>query len=211
MFRFAALAFAAVTATASAAELTALPAPFDYRNGPVNWTATGPDSLTIAAGPKTNWFVPPWDGSGAADTAPTLLVRPAGDFTLSAKIAFTPKARWDAGVLTIFVDRDNWAKLCFENADGDGKAQVVMVVNKGVSDDSYTGIATPDNTLWLRVSRKGLGLYFHVSRDGTEWKMMRAFALNGDLSQLKAGLLAQSPVGDGATVTFSNIRYESVK
>jgi uncharacterized protein len=203
---FAAILFA--TAAMAQPALTALPLPLDARNGPVVWAATGADSLSITAGPKTNWFVPPWDASRATDNAPTLLVRPKGDFTLSAKVHLDPKKRWDSGALAVFVDRDNWAKLCLENAHDDGKLSVVMVVNKGVSDDSYTDLVAADNTLWLRVSRKGLALYFHASRDGQTWTMLRTFALNGDLTLLKAGLLAQSPVGDGIAASFSDIRYE---
>ena len=208
MIRFAA-ALMLFTAMASADPvLTALPAPLEQRNGPVVWTATGPDSLTIAAGPKTNWFVPPWNPVSATDNAPTLLLRPAGDFALTAKVSLTPKARWDSGALTVYVDRDNWAKLCFENAANDGKGQVVMVVNKRVSDDAYTALIAPENIMWLRVSRNGQGLYFFASRDGQAWTMLRAFTLDGDLSQLKVGLLAQSPVGEGITAAFSNIHYE---
>lgn len=191
--------------------LTALPAPLETRNPPVVWTATGPDALTIQAGPKTNWFVPPWNGGRVDDNAPTLLFRPQGDFSLTAKVSLQPKARWDSGALTLFVDKDNWAKLCFENAQNDGKLQVVMVVNRGLSDDSYTDRTEPGNALFLRISRKGTAFFFAASKDGKEWTMYRAFALNGDLSNLRAGLLAQSPVGDGITVTFSDIRYEPAR
>jgi regulation of enolase protein 1 (concanavalin A-like superfamily) len=208
MLRYAAAVFAFAAAASAAPVLTALPAPFEYRNGPVTWTATGPDSLTMTAGPKTNWFVPPWNAANATDNAPTLLMHPVGNFTLTATISLAPRARWDSGALAIFVDRDNWAKLCFENANNDGKGQVVMVVNKGVSDDAYTALIAPENVMWLRVSRSGLGLHFYASRDGKDWIMLRSFALNGDLSRLQIGLLAQSPVGDGITATFSNIRYE---
>jgi uncharacterized protein len=213
MFRSAAIAiFAFVAAAAAGPAFTALPVPFDIRNPPVNWTATGPDSLTIAAGPKTNWFVPPWDPTQIDDNAPTLLVRPGPrDFTLSAKVALTPKSRWDSGALTVFVDNDNWAKLCLENANGDGKLQVVMVVNKGRSDDSYTEFAAPEGALYFRIDRAGTAIFFNASHDGVSWTMLRAFTLGGDLAHLKTGLLAQSPTGGGMTVTFSSIHYEIKK
>jgi regulation of enolase protein 1 (concanavalin A-like superfamily) len=209
LIRSAAVALLALTVSAAAAEpvLTALPAPLETRNPPVVWKATGPDSLTIVAGPKTNWFVSPWD-STAADNAPTLLFRPKGDFTFSAKIALKPVARWDSGALALVIDKDNWAKICFENSVADGKLSVVMVVNRGISDDSYTAFSSPDNTIYLRISRQGPAYMFFASRDGKDWTMLRDFTLGGDAALLRTGLLAQSPVGDGMTVQFSEIRYE---
>lgn len=187
---------------------TALPGKLETRNPPVTWTAIASDALTITAGAKTNWFVPPWNAANAVDSAPTLLFHPDGNFTLKAKIALEPKSRWDSGALALFVDKDHWAKLCLENAKDDGRLQVVMVVNAGASDDSYTDFIAPDGALWLSVSRNGSAFYFSASKDGRNWTMFRAFHMEGDLSQLKAGLLAQSPVGDGITVRFSDIHYE---
>ncbi len=208
LIRSAAIALFALTASAVAAEpvLTALPGPFETRNPPVVWTATGPDSLTIAAGPKTNWFVSPWD-STAVDNAPMILFRPKGDFSFSAKITLQPRGRWDSGALALFIDKDNWAKLCLENSVGDGKLSVVMVVNRVISDDSYTAFTASDNTLYLRISRQGPAYMFFASHDGENWTMLRDFTLGGDPALLRAGLLAQSPLGDGITVTFSYIRY----
>jgi uncharacterized protein len=210
LIRSAAIAFIALVSAASAAgpTLTALPGPLETRNPPVAWKATGPDSLIISAGPKTNWFVSPWD-STTADNAPMLLFRPKGDFTFTAKIALKPVARWDSGALALFIDKDNWAKLCFENSVADGKLSVVMVVNHVISDDSYTAYSAPDNTLYLRISRQGTAYMFFASRDGKDWMLMRDFVLNGDAALLRAGLLAQSPVGDGMTVTFTDIHYET--
>jgi|GEM_PF-204262 len=191
----------------AAPALTALPTPFETRNGPVVWEATSPDALVIKAGPKTNWFMAPWNNKLADDNVPTLLFKPEGNFSLSTKISLAPLKRWDSGALTLFIDKDNWAKLCLENANDDGKLTVVMVVNRGDSDDSYTTMIAADKTLYLKVSRNNTGFYFHASPDGKTWTMLRAFSLKGDLAKLRAGLLAQSPVGDGMTVNFSDIRY----
>jgi uncharacterized protein len=210
MIRSAAIAFFALIVSATAAEpaLTALPGPYETRNPPVVWTATGSDSLIITAGPKTNWFVSPWD-SAADDNAPTLLFRPKGDFSFSAKVTLQPRSRWDSGALALVIDKNNWAKLCLENSVGDGKLSVVMVVTHGISDDSYTVFTASDNTLYLRIARQGPAYMFFASHDGKDWTMLRDFPLSGDPVLLRAGLLAQSPVGKGMTVTFSEIRYDT--
>jgi uncharacterized protein len=202
------LVFFALTAAAAAADpvFTALPGPYETRNPPVNWAATGPDSLTLSAGPGANWFVTPWGGE-RTDTAPTLLVRPQGNFSLNAKISLQPISRWDSGCLVLLTDADNWAKLCLENAAGDGRLSVAMVVNRGRSDDGYTDFFAVDNAAYLRVSRSGSAFFFNASHDGKNWTMFRAFTLGGDFSQLRTGLIAQSPSGNGMTVTFSDIHY----
>jgi regulation of enolase protein 1 (concanavalin A-like superfamily) len=200
-------AFAA-TAMTALAEPAVTSQSFEQRNGPVNWKAQGPDSLSIEAGPKTNWFVPPWNAADAVDNAPTLLLKPMGDFSLSAKVRLDPRSRWDSGALTVFVDKNHWGKLCLENANGDGKLAVVMVVNKNVSDDSYTDLFASDNALYLKITRKGQAFFFNASADGKTWRMFRAFSLDTDLAPLRVGLLAQSPTGDGIHAEFSDIRYE---
>jgi len=203
----AALAFVLLGSVAQA-ETAFTSQPFETRNGPVTWTAKGPDALTISAGPKTNWFVSPWD-SEAVDNAPMILFHPAGNFSLSAKIALQPKTRWDSGALTLFIDKDNWAKLCLENSVADGKLSVVMVVNRGISDDSYTAFTASDNALYLKIARQGPAYMFFASHDGKDWTMLRDFTMGGDAALLRTGLLAQSPVGEGMTVDFSEIRYST--
>ncbi len=202
-------AFVGFLLATTAGAASPLPQPFETRNGPVTWTATAADALTITAGAKTDWFVAPWDFA-VSDNAPTLLVHPKGNFSLSAKVRLTPLKRADAGALVLYLDNDRWAKLCVENDHDDGKLSVVMVVNQGVSDDSYTTLVAPDNTLYLQVARNGTGLFFHVSQDGKNWTMVRTFTFkNADLGQIRAGLLAQSPFGDGMAVDFSEIRYNT--
>jgi regulation of enolase protein 1 (concanavalin A-like superfamily) len=136
-----------------------------------------------------------------------ILFRPRGDFSISAKIALQPKTRWDSGALVLFIDKDNWAKLCLENSVADGKLSVVMVVNRGISDDSYTAFTAFDNTLYLKIARQGPAYMFFASRDGKDWTMLRDFTMGGDVALLRTGLLAQSPVGDGITVSFTEIQY----
>lgn len=206
-FAFAFFAFAAAAACAAEPALTVLPLPFETRNGPVDWTAIAPDALTIAARPGANWFVSPSDFR-VIDSAPTLLFKPAGDFSLQARIALTPVKQWDLGCLALVIDKDYWAKLCLENAAGDGKLAAVSVVNRKDSDDVYTDFFAPDNTMYLKVSRQATALHLSASHDGQDWRMFRTFTFkSGDLAHLKAGLLAQSPVGGGMTVRFSDIKY----
>ena len=51
---------------------------------------------------------------------------------------------------------------------------------------------------------------FHDSEDGKEWHILRVFEL-GNGPEPRIGLEAQSPAGQGAEVTFTNVRYEARK
>jgi regulation of enolase protein 1 (concanavalin A-like superfamily) len=48
---------------------------------------------------------------------------------------------------------------------------------------------------------------FHASTDGSTWQLIRVFTLGDDLPTHRLGFEAQSPTGDGCTVTFSDLRF----
>lgn len=198
-------AFAGSLASAQPAiKLAVLPAPFEIRNPPAGVTIAGPDRMSVRAGKNTNWFASPWDLKNW-DNVPTLLFRPDENFTLSAKIALSPVSLWDSGALVLFADKDHWAKLCLEMPEPNGPLSVVSVVTNDVSDDGYS-IQAKGDALYMRVSKSGPGLSFYASEDGQNWKLIRAFRFRAT-APVQAGFLAQSPVGAGISVEFSDIRY----
>jgi uncharacterized protein len=162
------------------------------------------DALSIAAGPRTDWFVDPRTGDAVAD-APALVGTVEGDFVLSARVEATLGAAFDAGALVVWRDRSTWAKLALELSPG-GDPMVVSVVTRGVSDDCNShevdGAAT-----WLRIGRIGSAFAFHASADGRRWSFVRHFRLGAEPS-VDVGLQAQSPSGSGCTARFDSIRFE---
>jgi hypothetical protein len=163
------------------------------------------DSLRLAAGPRTDWFVDP--GSGAATlNAPSLLGPVRGDFMLGARVEVPFAATFDAGVLVLRHEDRTWAKLCFEYSP-DGEPMVVSVVTHDVSDDCNS-VVVDGNVVFLRVARIGPACAFHWSDDGRRWRLVRHFRLVED-DVLEAGFLAQSPIGDGCSVTFSEVRFSA--
>lgn len=198
---FAASIFCAAQA---AGRLPGLPSDFEERNGPVSWSTAADGTLTINASGDTNWFVAPNDLHNW-DSAPTLLITPDKEYSLSAKVTQHPKSRWDAGALVFFINNSTWAKLCLETTDGAAGLQVVSVVTRGESDDSYS-IAVQGDSLYMKAARMGQAFAFYVSADGKKWQLIRAFRL-GDGTGAKVGFLSQSPIGKGLSATFSEIRY----
>jgi regulation of enolase protein 1 (concanavalin A-like superfamily) len=184
-------------------ELAGLPGPFEWNgDAPVSWSAGDGDALDIEAGPRTDLFVPP-DGSAPTVNAPRLIAPVDGEFQLRALVDPALTATFDAGVLLVWLDERNWAKLCLERSPR-GEATVVSVVTRGVSDDCNSSVVEPP--VWMRVARLGPAYAFHVSRDGATWELIRHFAL-ATADDPQVGFLAQSPTGDGCGVTFREVAF----
>jgi len=138
--------------------------------------------------------------------AATLLgVPPAGDFQLSARVTVGFGATYDAGVLLLWIDERHWGKLCFEFSPA-REPMIVSVVTRGVSDDA-NAFVVPGSAAWLRLSRIDHAYAFHASADGRQWRMIRFFRVSEAPATVKVGLEAQSPTGDGCTVTFEDVRF----
>ena len=145
------------------------------------------------------------DAASLLNAATLLGTPPAGDFQLRARVTVGFTARFDAGVLLLWLDETHWAKLCFELSPA-GEPMVVSVVTLGVSDDANSFVV-PDRTVWLRVSRIGRVYAYHASTDGVAWSLVRVFSL-GDLgAEHRVGLEVQSPTGEGCTVRFADVAF----
>jgi regulation of enolase protein 1 (concanavalin A-like superfamily) len=196
-----------VGGSASGLTLAALPAELHWQVPAARWSARDGKRLTIEAGPRTDLFSDP-QGREPVRDAPRLVAALEGDFTLSAMVTVGFAASFDAGVLLIHAGDRSWAKLCFEYSP-QGSPMVVSVVTRGVSDDA-NAMKIEARSVWLRVARAGAAYAFHASVDGTSWQFVRHFALEaGDAPEV--GFAAQSPTGDGCTVTFEDIRFQATR
>ena len=151
----------------------------------------------------TDVFVDPGDGTEVL-TAPRLLGRVEGDYSLSARVTVAFRSDYDAGVLLLWAHERSWAKLCFEFSP-QGEPMVVSVVTRGVSDDCNS-FAVDGNVVGLRVSRLGRAFAFHASIEAETWRLVRYFALEPGADP-GVGFLAQSPRGDGCSVRFEEISF----
>jgi regulation of enolase protein 1 (concanavalin A-like superfamily) len=167
-------------------------------------------SLVATALPRTDLFIDPGgattlDAESMLNAATLLGVPPAGDFLLSARVAVGFGATYDAGVLLLWIDELHWGKLCFEFSPAQ-EPMVVSVVTRGVSDDA-NGFAVTGSSLWLRLSRIDQAYAYHASADGKQWRMIRYFRVSESPASVQVGFEAQSPMGDGCTVRFDEIRF----
>jgi hypothetical protein len=165
-------------------------------------------TLTLSGEARSDLFIDPAGEGEQAEAGYLVGVPPYGDFTLAARITVPFASDFDAGVLLVEAGPERFAKACFEYSP-QGKPMAVSVVTRGVSDDA-NGRLVDGDTLWLRVTRTGGAWAFHSSLDGTWWDFLRYFSL-GEAQQerdaVRVGFLAQSPVGEGIEVTFTQIAY----
>ena len=163
-------------------------------------TAAGHTDLYVnPAGPEST------DAESLLNAATLVGTPPAGDFQLSARVSVDFQSQFDAGVLLIWIDDHHWAKFCFEFSPA-SQPMVVSVVTREFSDDANAYVV-PDRTVWLRVSRIDRVYAYHASTDATTWELVRVFSLGSDVAEHQIGFEAQSPTGDGCTVTFDDIRF----
>jgi uncharacterized protein len=179
------------------------PAPLAWDVEPVSWSLDDGPLVTIAAPARSDLFSDP---AGAEPTAgaPRLLGTVEGVFQLSARVRCTFAGAFDAGALLLWADERCWVKLAFE-VSPQGEPMVVSVVTDGLSDDANSFVVE-DGAVWLRISRRGAACALHARLDGEGWRFVRHFALAAP-DALRAGFLAQSPTGNGATARFDDIAF----
>jgi regulation of enolase protein 1 (concanavalin A-like superfamily) len=173
---------------------------FDDQTSAVIATATAGTDIFIDPGGATT------PDAESVLNAPTLLGVPqAGDFQLSARATVSFAATYDAGVLLLWIDERHWGKLCFEFSPA-REPMVVSVVTRGVSDDA-NAFVVPRRSVWLRLSRIDHAYAYHASTDGKRWRMIRYFRVTESSAGDQVGFEAQSPTGEGCTVTFEDIHF----
>jgi hypothetical protein len=114
-------------------ELTGIAGPLTWINTPAAFAVEKGSALSISAGPKTDWFVDPFDAK-MAKSAPILVFVPAENFVLSTKVKVNFGSKRDAGALMLWADDHHWAKFSLELSP-EKQPTVVTVVTRGVSDD----------------------------------------------------------------------------
>jgi regulation of enolase protein 1 (concanavalin A-like superfamily) len=187
----------------SSPELTGIPGALKWNNNPAAFTVDRGSILEIAAGPKSDWFVDPFDGK-MAKNAPILAFVPAEDYVLSTKVTVKFTSKWDAGALMLWADDHHWAKFALELSP-EKQPTVVTVVTRGLSDDCNSVPITGD-TVYLQIARKKSTYVFYYGMDGTTWKIVRTFNLSAQ-AKMSVGFESQSPAGEGTKAEFSQIQY----
>lgn len=178
---------------------------FPWAHEPQHWELLAGGGLRILVPACVDYFQDP-AGKLSADSAPYLWMPCEGDFVAQAHVRHAFLNTYDAGALMVRQDTQHWAKLCFEATDFNTRA-VVSVVTNGMSDDA-NGVDVNVSDIWLQVARSGNLFAMHYSLNNRDWRMVRYFPLALSAS-IQIGLVAQCPVGKGATIDWLALNVES--
>ena len=201
------LSFLVCARAQTVSEIQGIPGTLTWHNKPVSYHVDHRSVLTIFSGPKTDWFVDPFDET-VASTAPIFSFIPGDTFVFSARVKVQFRTKWDAGAFMLWADDHHWAKLSFELSP-EGRPTIVTVVTRGVSDDCNS-VPQSGDSVYLRIARTRSTYVFYYSRDGRSWKVIRTFRLEAQ-EELSLGFESQSPAGSGSRAIFTDIRYSPRK
>ncbi|MBW7457592.1 DUF1349 domain-containing protein [Paenibacillus sepulcri] len=180
-------------------------ASFHWINKPESWGFDGDGKLTIIAPPLADFFRDP-KGGNARESAPYLYTVLKGDFTVSTRVEVDMIEDFDSACIMFMVDDQNWAKLCFEYPNK--IPTMVSVVTKGTSDDCNSETVSVKKP-YLRATRFGNCFAFSYSTDGNYWTLVRYFYMDAP-AEIKVGVAAQSPAGNGCRTAFDYFEYSPV-
>lgn len=166
------------------------------------------DRVVLRAAARADLFLDPAGSSAPAPDAERFMTSVAGDFVFGGHVAAGFHEPYDSGVLLTEIDEANWFKVCSE-LDPHGVTRVVTVVTRdGFSDDANSWVIPASGT-YLRVARCGAAAALHASHDGARWELIRYFNPGFTSDDVRIGILAQSPAGDGTTATFREMFFRS--
>ena len=162
--------------------------------------------IVINAHKGTDLFTNP-SGSESKANFPGALFLPEGDFIFSSKVsAKFSDTPYDGGALVVFSNDRVWAKLLFERFKS-GQLGVATTISNPNGDDSYHATFT-SNEIFLKIVRYDTSYVFYTSEDGEQWNFVRHFDLGKEVTP-RIGFIAQSPVADSFTATFSEVSFQS--
>lgn len=158
-------------------------------------------AIILHANAKSDFVVSATNKKVVASAA-FLYQRVKGDFVLQAKVSQRFLSTYDAPALMAMESETRWAKACFEYTDLNTRA-VVSVMTNTTSDDC-NGVETDRDSIWLQLCRRDHIIAVHYSLDGSHWRMHRILRMEME-EELKVGLVAQSPLGDGGDFVFEEV------
>lgn len=171
-----------------------------------NTNVFGSDSLEMASGAETDFFIEPGQPPYNKANAPLLLmpIDNTKPFTFSIKVCPSHLVKYDAGMAFLYVNDSEWLKFAFE-IDERMTGRIVTVKTKAFSDDNNHD-AIPTKSVYLKISSDTKVVGFYYSFDAKTWQLVRVFK-NEYPQKLKIGIGSQSPAGKGNKATFSNFRF----
>lgn len=162
------------------------------------------DKVTFKVLPKTDfWQVTHY---GFSRTDGNCYVKELdGDVCFTVKVKMNYEEEYDQLGIIVYIDEENFAKLCVENElKCDNK--LGSVVCKDKRSDWATQSIDDIDELYFRVSKRGINYLFEYSRDGVVYEQLRLFDLCKQ-EKVNIGVFGASPLGHGFKAEFTDISF----
>ena len=169
-----------------------LPAGLYWLNEPSHYRLG--DGLEIFTDEKTDFWQRTHYGF-QRDDGHCLLTRQSGDFSVTTRVEFDPRTRYDQCGLIVRIDSQNWIKVSTEYEDEHVSRLGSVATNLGYSDWATQDIPSDRREMWYRISKRGSDFLLENSRDGQEWLQMRITHLHKPAEHYEIGVYACSPIG----------------
>ena len=162
------------------------------------------DKITFQVLPKTDfWQITHY---GFSRTDGNCLVKEVDkDICFVVKVKMNYISEFDQCGIMVYLDEDNFAKLCVEN-QLKTKNKLGSVVCKSKRSDWATQPFGDVKSIYFRVSKRGINYLFESSIDGSHFEQMRLFDIPGG-EKVNIGIFGASPLGSGFEAEFSNFEF----
>lgn len=131
------------------------------------------------------------------------------DICFTVKVKMNYISEFDQCGIIVYQNEENFAKLCVEN-QLKTKNKLGSVVCKSKRSDWATQPFGNDETIYLRVSKRGINYLFESRTSGRNFEQMRLFDLPEN-KKVSIGLFGASPLGDGFEAEFYDFRFSENK
>jgi regulation of enolase protein 1 (concanavalin A-like superfamily) len=132
------------------------------------------------------------------DNAPALLLPASSNMTLTVRVSFQYRRRYDQAGVLVHLNADTWAKASVEHENDVLSRLGSVVTNSGYSDWATRDIPST-RQMWYRVSRRGPDFRFEAGPDGIHWEQLRIFHLHR-LGETTEEMGSAAVLPDGSTV-----------
>ncbi|WP_311408636.1 DUF1349 domain-containing protein [Liquorilactobacillus uvarum] len=131
------------------------------------------------------------------------------DFVYEVKTEFDSNYLFDQCGIMIYLDEHNWAKFSSEYENDEFQRLGGVVTKNGYSDWATQDIPATVKSIYYRITRESNDFVVEYSFDGVDFHQMRIFNLlfGNKLDEVKVGLYACSPQGEGFTATFKQPHF----
>jgi regulation of enolase protein 1 (concanavalin A-like superfamily) len=187
------------------------------------WTVVRPNPANLTVGNGSVTITPETgDLVTTTNSAKNILLQPApGNWTITSKLTFSarPNAATQQGGIIAYQDDDNYVKFDLEATSptniqlstsledslqsNPAVSTSPIQVNQTLNTTPMNGVLPNDNTIWLRMTKKGYTYATSYSLDGSTW--VPVWTTGATLKNIEAGLFAFS---GAATTTNLQVAFD---